>query len=116
MAALFDFGLISLPSTAKCEPVKQLVEQLITWSPETKAKTDMVMALWFAEIRAREVCQATPLDGGGPAAFQPNRFLSKRGRSRQVVVNLNDLAIGAQAHGHHGVSKLGAGWSTLETG
>lgn len=91
LAPLFDFGLIELPSTSKSEAVKQLVEQLITWSPETKAKTDMVMALWFACIRAREVCQAASLDGG-PSSHIGNGFLSKRDRARQLSVNLNDLA------------------------
>jgi hypothetical protein len=43
-----------LPSD-QTENVKALIEQLITWSPTTKGKTDMVMALWFCEIRAREM-------------------------------------------------------------
>jgi hypothetical protein len=93
MAALFDFGLIELPSSHNSEPVKQLIEQLIVWSPETKAKTDMVMALWFAEIRAREICQSSALDGdGGTKMFAHNRFLSRRQRRAQQIVNLNDLA------------------------
>jgi len=91
MAPIFDFGLIELPSTAKSEPIKQLVEQLVTWSPETKGKTDMVMALWFAEIRAREICQAAVLEGG-PSSHMTSPFHSKRSRARQVVINLNDLA------------------------
>ena len=96
MSSLFDFGLIELPGPKWCEPARQLMEQLITWSPETKGKTDMVLALWFAEIRAREVCKATPIDAAGGGGFMPNRYLSKRGKARQVVVNLNDLAIGRQ--------------------
>lgn len=91
MAGLFDFNLIELPSSSKSEPVKQLVEQLITWAPETKSKTDMVMALWFAEIRAREVVTMASLEGG-PNSHVDNRFLSRRGRARQVTINLNDLA------------------------
>jgi hypothetical protein len=92
MAILFEQGLIELPSTANFEPGKQLIEQLITWSPATKAKTDMVMALWFAEIRAREICQEAMLGDGSIKAFMPNRFLSRRGKSQQTVINLNDLA------------------------
>lgn len=92
MAVLFDLQLIDLPALSQSEPMKQLVEQLISWSPETKAKTDMVMALWFAEIRAREVCQSVSYDPDGPRSYQRNRWLSKRQRERQVVVNLNDLA------------------------
>ena len=94
MAALFDFELIELPSPHDSEAVKQLIEQLIVWSPETKAKTDMVMSMWFAEIRAREICKASALDGdGGVKMFTPNRFLSRRGRRQQQVINLNDLAM-----------------------
>jgi hypothetical protein len=47
-------NLIHLPSD-QTENIKALIEQLITWSPSTKGKTDMVMALWFCEIRAREM-------------------------------------------------------------
>lgn len=93
MSVLFDMQLIELPSSHLHEPTKQFIEQLITWSPETKAKTDLVMACWFAEIRAREVCSATQLGSGKTfGAFVPNRFLTKRARSRQQVINLNDMA------------------------
>lgn len=93
MSNLFDYGLIELPSTHLSEAVKQLVEQLIVWSPETKAKTDMVMSLWFAELRAREICQASALDpDGGTRMFAENRFLSRRARRAQQIINLNDLA------------------------
>lgn len=92
MAVLFDQQLIELPSTREHEPSNQLVQQLVTWSPETKAKTDLVMALWFAEIRAREICSQAMLGEAGTRAFMPNRFLNKRRRSQQQVINLNDLA------------------------
>jgi hypothetical protein len=39
--------IIHLPSTSVSEGTKALVEQLITWSPATRNKTDLVMALWF---------------------------------------------------------------------
>ena len=60
MAALFDGyeegrNLIDLPSSRNHAGVQALREQLITWHPETKGKTDIVMALWFAEIRCREL-------------------------------------------------------------
>lgn len=60
MAALFDGyedgrNLIDLPSSKNHAGVQALREQLITWHPETKGKTDIVMALWFAEIRCREL-------------------------------------------------------------
>lgn len=92
MAVLFDQQLVELPSTSNHEPTKQLVEQLVTWSPQTKAKTDTVMALWFSEIRAREITREAMLGDGSVKAFMPNRFLSKRRRRDQQIINLNDLA------------------------
>ena len=47
-------NLIELPSIDN-EHFKALVNQLITWSPDTKGPTDLVMALWFCEIRAKEI-------------------------------------------------------------
>lgn len=95
MAPVFDAGLMELPSTKTVEAVKQLVEQLITWMPETKGKTDLVMALWFADIRARELIQANA-PARGQRSFMPNKFLTQRGKNNQVVINLNDLAIAAR--------------------
>lgn len=63
MALLFknwEYGrqLIELPSRRNSEPAKALFEQLSTWFPETKGRTDTVMALWFAEIRCKELLAA----------------------------------------------------------
>lgn len=92
MAIIFEHQLIELPATHVAEGPKQLCLQLETWSPETKAKTDLVMALWFAEIRARELVNASAVNRG-ESNFVTNRFLSRRGRKQQLVINLNDLAI-----------------------
>jgi len=94
MAMLFDGwndnpkrSLIELPSTARHngEQIKQLIEQLITWAPETKGKTDIVMAMWFAEIRAREI-----VDNLAGVYHMRNSFMSARDEERRVVVNLDD--------------------------
>lgn len=90
MAGLFSSRLIELPATKQNEGSKALVEQLITWAPEAqkrRLKTDTVMALWFTEIRAREICDRIV----GPSHVPGNRYLSKRDRERQVVVNLDDF-------------------------
>lgn len=63
MALLFknwEYGrqLIELPSRYNSEGSKALFEQLSTWFPETKGRTDTVMALWFAEIRCKELLAA----------------------------------------------------------
>jgi len=80
-------NLIHLPSDRN-EGVRLLIDQLVTWSPETKNKTDLVMALWFCEIRAREICQYG--DYGGK--FMRNEFLTRSDQNRQTVVNLDEWA------------------------
>lgn len=86
-------NLLQLPRTDTNEGVRALIEQLITWSPRTKNKTDMVMALWFAEIRAREIVSSASAYAG---SHLPNRFLSPYARSQQITANLDELA----ASGH----------------
>lgn len=85
-------NLIHLPSTVT-EGVKALVEQLITWSPSTKNKTDMVMALWMAEIRAREIASQWGQLGG---THMPNRYLSPYSMQQRVTVNLEEVAASGQ--------------------
>ncbi len=79
-------NLIHLPSD-QTENVKALIEQLITWTPTTKGKTDIVMALWFCEIRAREM-----LNYGQYASHHlKNPFLSRREMGKRVVVNIDQM-------------------------
>ena len=79
-------NLIHLPSD-QTENVKALIEQLITWSPTTKGKTDMVMALWFCEIRAREMLNY----GQYAQHHMKNPFLSNYEKNKRVVVNIDEL-------------------------
>lgn len=88
MASLFRHRLISLPRTTK-ESVRALVEQLTTWAPELPKghKTDTVMALWFAELRALElVGRAMGADQG----FMDNPFLSSWDMAQRRVVNAHE--------------------------
>ena len=79
-------NLIHLPSD-QTENIKALIEQLITWTPTTKGKTDIVMALWFCEIRAREM-----LNYGQYATHHlKNPFLSRAEMAKRVVVNIDEL-------------------------
>ncbi len=79
-------NLIHLPSD-QAENVKALIEQLITWTPTTKGKTDMVMALWFCEIRAREM-----LNYGQYATHHlKNPFLTSAEKRKRVVVNIDEM-------------------------
>lgn len=84
--ALEDRGLIRLPSRSQNEGVKALVEQLTTWFPQTKAKQDTVMALWFAETRARELVNDIE------SVFHVNNsYQSERDKSKQVTIDLDYL-------------------------
>ena len=79
-------NLIHLPSD-QTENVKALIEQLITWSPTTKGKTDMVMALWFCEIRAREMLN----QGMHKTHHMKNPFLSRAEIGKRTVINIDEL-------------------------
>ena len=79
-------NLIHLPSD-QTENIKALIEQLITWSPTTKGKTDMVMALWFCEIRAREMLN----QGVHAVHHMKNPFLSRFERGKRTVINIDEL-------------------------
>ncbi len=79
-------NLIHLPSD-QTENIKALIEQLITWSPTTKGKTDMVMALWFCEIRAREMLN----QGIHATHHMKNPFLSRYEKGKRMVVNIDEL-------------------------
>lgn len=98
MSLLFQNNLIELPNPTKSEAIRQLVSQLTAWAPELpkQVKTDMVMALWFAEIKCREIMQATNT-GELVKGFLPNRFLSRRRRAQQFTVNMTDLAAMVEA-------------------
>jgi hypothetical protein len=92
MSSLFDGwekggNLIRLPR-ATSEGVKALIEQLTTWEPlppgmKTKKKTDCVMALWFAEIAARDL-----MNNLGSTVFMHNEFLSSRDKERNITIDL----------------------------
>ena len=77
---------IELPSTSDSEGLKSLVQQLITWKPSTRGKTDCVMALWFAVLRAREFMQQT----SNLTKFTNNRWATRAQREQRYVVNLDE--------------------------
>jgi hypothetical protein len=79
-------NLIHLPSD-QTENVKALIEQLITWTPTTKGKTDLVMALWFCEIRAREMLNY----GQYNSHHLKNPFLTGAEKRKRLVVNIDQL-------------------------
>ena len=104
MSVLFDGhekgdNLIRLPSRSNSEGVKALIEQLTTWEPlppgvKTKKKTDTVMALWFAELGARDMVY------NGDSVFHvANDYQSPRDKTRTVTIDLDYMAQAEQAGG-----------------
>ncbi|GAA2732860.1 hypothetical protein [Actinocorallia aurantiaca] len=82
LAPLFTEKKIRLPSSHNHEGMKALVEQLVTWRPGVKGSKlvqDLPMALWFAELQAREVMDQAL---GRTKSHQQSRFLP-RYRQRQ---------------------------------
>ena len=77
---------IELPSTSDSEGLKALVQQLITWKANTRGKTDTVMALWFAVIRAREFMQQTSY----MTKFANNRWATRAQTDRRYSINLDE--------------------------
>jgi hypothetical protein len=81
-------NLIELPRQDN-EGMKELINQLITWQPGKlgkQLKQDGPMALWFAELRAREIL------GVGRRTrkhFIDNPYLSRGDKAKQTVVPLS---------------------------
>lgn len=90
MATLFDgwdsgHNMIRLPSQTQSEPVRNLIEQLCSWFPDTKGLTDTVMALWFAEIRCREM-MFTDFDS---FHVEGGEFATERDTENQQVIDID---------------------------
>jgi hypothetical protein len=84
-------NLITLPDASN-EHIKALVNQLITWKPDTKNKTDVVMALWFCEIRAKELVQSSM----NRVHHMNSRYATRRNMSQRAVIDLDELAADQQ--------------------
>ena len=81
-----DNNTIELPSNEGSEGLKSLVQQLITWKPDTKNPTDCVMALWFAIIRVRELMQQSSF----ATKYQNNRWATRRQKESRHGINLDE--------------------------
>lgn len=79
---------IELPSRRNHSGLQALVEQLVAWYPTPTMNRapvqDCVMALWFCEIRCREL-----LDFQDGSAHWDAGWLSEREREEQVVINID---------------------------
>jgi len=81
-----DNNIIELPSNEGSEGLKALVQQLITWKPETRNPSDCVMALWFAIIRVRELMQQSSQS----AKWMNNRWATRAQKERRFAINLDE--------------------------
>ena len=81
-----DNNIIELPSNEGSEGLKTLVQELITWKPDTRNPTDCVMALWFAVIRIRELMQNSSKVG----QYQTNRWATRAQMASRGSLNLDE--------------------------
>jgi hypothetical protein len=81
-----DNNLIELPSNEGSEGLKTLVQELITWKPDTRNPTDCVMALWFAVIRIRELMQQSTRIG----SYTNNRWATRAQKYQRGSINLDE--------------------------
>jgi hypothetical protein len=77
-------NLIAIPNNSRHRGVKSLVDQLISWSPQTVGKTDLVMALWFADLGARKL-----LDVNTTQTHMKNKWASSGQQAKRRVIDLN---------------------------
>jgi hypothetical protein len=81
-------SLLELPRP-ESEGVKALIEQLITWAPDTRNKQDGPMALWMAETQLRDYVNQSGAYGN---TFIRNPFATPNDLARRQVVNLEEYA------------------------
>ena len=86
-----DKALIEFPSTHSSEGLKALIEQLVTWYPDSpkSQKTDTVMALWFAELGCRDRLTNASVFARNHNSM--SMFHTRYDNSRQYTVNLDEL-------------------------
>ena len=109
MANLFmgyesGISMIELPHRKNHPGVQSLVEQLLSWYPTPGTKNmptqDTVMALWFAELRARNIA-----DEWDQTTHLESDYRSPMDTERQVTVDI-DAFLARQHHGDHEVVLL----------
>jgi len=88
MSGLFENQLISLPN-ASSQNVRSLIEQLVVWQPQPPkgVKTDIVMALWFTELRAQQLI----MRGQNAQNFVDNEFTTSEDRKARFLQNSDQV-------------------------
>ena len=89
-------NLIELPDASHSDGVKKLIDQLVTWQPGvrgSKLKMDAVMALWFAELVARETLFSVEASQN----FVVSEFTAASDSESRYVIDLDQLAVSQYA-------------------
>ena len=93
MATLFDNHLIHLPSD-HTENIRSMIDQLVIWEPhigvKTRDKSDIVMALWFCELRALELVNKEVTK----EMFRTSQFTTRGDKRSRMIVSSEDFADG----------------------
>lgn len=85
--------LIELPRAQNSDGLKALTHQLVTWTPEldpNKVPCDMVMALWFALVGAREHLGVGTTGNVTSLFGRSSRFQSPRSTASATRISLAD--------------------------
>ena len=84
-------ALIEFPSTHASEGLKALIEQLVTWYPDSpkSQKKDCVMAFWFAELACRD--RLASANNFARSHSRQNMFHTRYDQSNQVNISLDEL-------------------------
>jgi hypothetical protein len=85
-----DTALIELPNPKQNPWASALINQLVIWQPEgmaQKAKTDLVMALWFTHIAFEKIMQR----GRKKQTHLQSPFMSPGRQANQQVISLSAL-------------------------
>jgi hypothetical protein len=79
-------ALIAIPNNHTHKGVLALVDQLVAWDPDIKARTDTVMALWFADLGCRQV-----LKRGGAQTHLRNQWATRGDLEKRTVVRFDEI-------------------------
>ena len=84
-------ALIEFPSTHASEGLKALIEQLVTWYPDSpkSQKKDCVMAFWFAELACRD--RLASANNFARSHNRQNMFHTRYDQSNQMNISLDEL-------------------------
>ena len=84
-------ALIEFPSTHASEGLKALIEQLVTWYPDSpkSQKKDCVMAFWFAELACRD--RLASANNFARSHSRQNMFHTRYDQSNQINISLDEL-------------------------